>query len=168
MTQATIDERHLKTLDTIVRDIGNHVNILDIKLTVGLALGIDLAEELHLVLVEVLTHLLHRPDIPEELSAQVTVAHHRLLDGDKVGIDEFDDLVLRRDTLRGHLVELLRQPLQLRLYDGIVDILLTAEVGVEDTAPLNLHHSYVVHRRTIEAVLSKELTGHVNEFLSCL
>lgn len=85
-----------------------------------------------------------------------------------MGVDKLDNLVLRRDTLRGNLIELLRQSLQLRLYNSIIDILLPAEVGIERTAAFPRCHSDIIHRSAIETILSKKLTGDVNEFLSCL
>lgn len=65
VAKPTVDKRHLKTFDTIVRDVSHQLHIVYVKLAVGLALGINLPEQLHLVLVEVLAYLLYGPDVTE-------------------------------------------------------------------------------------------------------
>ena len=109
VAQPPVDERHLQALDAVVGDVGDQIDVVDVKLAVGLGFGIDLAEEFDLVLVEVLAHLLHLPDVAEELRAQVAVADDGLLDHAQMGVDELDDLVLGTDLLVGHFVQLVRQ-----------------------------------------------------------
>lgn len=42
VAKPTVDKRHLKTFDTIVRDVSHQLHIVYVKLAVGLALGINL------------------------------------------------------------------------------------------------------------------------------
>ena len=69
VAQATIDEGHLKALDAIMGDVGHKIHIVDVKLAVGLAVGVNLTKQFDLVLVEVLANLFHRPDVAEKLGA---------------------------------------------------------------------------------------------------
>ena len=105
MSQTAIDERNFQALDTIVGDVGHQVNIVDVKLTGILALAIDTTEDFDFILIKVLSHLLHHPDVAEKLSAQITITHHSLLNHTEMGIDEFDDLVLRTHLAVGHLIQ---------------------------------------------------------------
>ena len=51
-----------------------------------------------------------------------------------MGIDKLNDLVLWRDALGRHLVELVAQTLQLRFDDCIIDVFFAAKIGVKRTA----------------------------------
>ena len=124
MGDTAVDIRHFETLDTLVGDVGHEVDVVDVELTVFLTFRIDLTEEFDLSVVEMLAHLLYHPDVTEELSTQVTIAYYRLTDHAQVGVDQFDDLVLRTDLTGGHLVEFVAQALQFTLDDGIVNLLL--------------------------------------------
>ena len=124
MGDTSVDVRHLKTFDTVVRDVGHELYVVDVELAVFFSFGIDLAEELDLCVVEVFAHFLHHPDVAEELGTEVTVSDHRLSDHAQVGVDELDDLVLRTDLAGCHLVELVGEALQLRLDDGGIDLFL--------------------------------------------
>ena len=168
MTQTAIDERHLKSLDAVVGDVGNQFNVVDVELAFGLTLGIHFAEQFYLVLVKVLAHLLNHPYIAEESSTQVSVAHHRLLDSGKMGVDEFNNLVLRLYPLGSHLVHAVGETFKFALDNGIIDILLTLEIGVKSAATLARSNSNVVHRGVLQTVLSEQLTRHIYEFLPCL
>ena len=149
-------------------DICYHVDILNIKLAVGLSFCIDLAEEFHLVLVKVLAYLLNGPDVAEEFCTQVTIADHRLFDRDEMGIDEFDNFVLRRYAFCRHFVELIAQPFKFRFDNGIIDVFFTAEISIQRTATFPRRHGDVVHRCAVEPLLGKKLARHVDQFLSSL
>ena len=87
VSQTTIDKRHFKNFDTIVRNVGHESYVFNIKLTVGFRIRIDLAEKLQFVLIEILTHFLHHPDVAKEFSTQVSVAHHCLTNHIQMGVD---------------------------------------------------------------------------------
>ncbi len=44
MSYATVNVRHLESLDTIMGDVGNKVDVVNVKLSVFLALGINCAK----------------------------------------------------------------------------------------------------------------------------
>ena len=87
MSESSVDIRYFESLDTIVSDVGHKVDVVDIKLALQLSLGIYCAEEVDLVLVEILPHLLHHPYISEELGTQVAVAHHHFLYHTEMRVD---------------------------------------------------------------------------------
>ena len=95
MTDTTAYIWHLKSFNTIMRDICHQVHIVYLKLTNGLTLGIYLAEYLQFIFIEVLTHLLHHPNVTEKSSTKVTVAHDGLLNHVKMRINQLKNLVLR-------------------------------------------------------------------------
>ena len=136
MTQTATDIWHFQSLDAIVGDVGYEFHVVDVELSFALAVGIHLAEEFYLILVEMLPHLLHHPDVAKEGGSQITVSHHGFLYHAQMGVYQFDDLVLRPDIPRRHLVKLVRQALQLSLYHGIIDVFLAAEIGIQRAAPL--------------------------------
>ena len=81
-----------------------------------------------------LAHLLYHPDVTEELSTQVTVAHHRLSDHAQMGVDQLDDFILWADLTGCHLVEFITQAFQLTFDDCIVNLLFRFEIGIERTS----------------------------------
>ena len=162
MGDAAVDVGHFEALDAVVGDVGHEVDVVDVELAVLLALGVDLTEQFDLGVVEVLAHFLDHPNVAEELGSEVAVADDGLADHVQVGVDELDDLLLGTDALGGYLVELVAQALELALDDGLVDVLLGLEVGVERSAALARRQGDVVHRGVLEPVLGKELAGDVN------
>ena len=162
MAEPSVDKRYFQSLDTIMSDVGNKIHVVNVELSVSLSVGIYFSEKFNLVLVEILAHFLHRPDVTEELGAQVAVAHHRFLDHAQVSVDELHDLVLRPNLFRGHLVELVAQPFELRLDDSVIDILFSVEIGIKRAAAFARGHGNVIHRRAGKSVLGEELSRHIH------
>ena len=92
ITQTTIDIRNLESFDAIMDDVNRHTNICDIKLSLTNTLHDDLRNEIHLGTVKLLTHLLHQPDVTEELGTQIAIAYHGFLDKTKVGVNQLTNL----------------------------------------------------------------------------
>ena len=87
MAKTTVNKRYFEAFYTIVRNIGHKPHVVNIKFSVGLALGINLTEKLHLVLVKVFPHLLYGPDVAEKLGTKVAIAHYRLTNHGEMGVD---------------------------------------------------------------------------------
>ena len=83
-----------------------------------------------------------------------------------MGVNQFYDLVMGTDFLRCNFVELVRQTFQLRLYDGIIHVVLALEVSIKRTPAFPGGLGYIIHCRVGNTVLCKELTCHINKFLS--
>ena len=162
MRDAPIYIRYFEALDAIVGDVGHQVHVFNVELAVLLAFGKHLAEQLHLSQVEMLAHLLDHPDVAEELGPQIAVAHHSLTDHAQVGVNQLDDLLLRADLAGGNLVKFVAETFKLSLNDGIVDVLLRLEIGVECAPAFARSLCNVVHRRVLKAVLGKQLPGHID------
>ena len=69
-------------------------------------------------------------DIAEELCSEVSVSHYGFFYHTQVGVDEFDNLVVGRYSLRCYLVQLVRQAFQLGFYNSVINVVLTLKVGV--------------------------------------
>ena len=106
VAKSPVDIRHLKTLDAIVGDVGNKVDIVNVKLALCPTLGIYFAKQFYLILIKVFADFLHHPYIAEKLGAKVTVAHHGLLNHAQMSINELNDFFLRTYLLGCNLVEL--------------------------------------------------------------
>jgi hypothetical protein len=83
-----------------------------------------------------------------------------------MGIDQFDDLILRTDFLSRHLVQSVGETFQFGLYHGIIHILLAVEIGIERASSLARSKGYIIHRSIGHAVAGKQLPSHIHEFLS--
>lgn len=95
VAETAADIRHFEALDTIVSYVGHQLNIVNVELAVELSVGINLAEQLYLVLVKVFSYLLNHPYISEKGRAKIAVAHHGLLNHVQMGVNKLDNLVLR-------------------------------------------------------------------------
>ena len=168
MGNAAVDVRHLEALDTIVGDVGHQIDIVDVELAVILALAEHLAEQFNLGIVEITAHLLDHPDVTEELRTQITIAHHRLANHAQMHVNQFDDFLLRGDTLGCHLVKLVGKTFQLAFYHRVIDVFLRLKIRVQRAATLARSLGNIVHRCIFKSVLCEQLASHVNQLLSCL
>lgn len=92
VAQTPIYIRNLKPLDAIMGDVGNKVDVVYVELAFGLAIGIDLAEELYFVFVKLLAHLLDHPYVAEELGPEIAVAYNGFFDHAQMGVYQLYDL----------------------------------------------------------------------------
>lgn len=158
-----VDVRHLATLQAEVENLRHEPHVVNLEGIVVVPLVHDAPYERDFVLVEILPHRLYLPYVAEELRAQVAVPVNSLLYSLKVRENELRKLLLRGDVPVGKVLHALIEPLQLRVYDRIVYLLLALEISVQRAPAFARRQCNVIHCRAFKSLLCKQLPCYVYE-----
>ena len=148
-------------------DFCHEIHILNVELPIQISALIDLSENSNLVGIKLLAHFFHHPNIAKEFSAEITISDHCLTNSAEMGVDKFDNLVLRTYLPCRHFIKFLWQALQFRLDDSGIYILFLTEIGIKSASALAWCNGDVIHCGALKSVFGKQLASNIYESAFC-
>ena len=156
------DIRCFNTFDTVMHNLGSHIQVIYLENTLLHTFTQNLLEKLGLCSIETFAHFLHSPNIPKEIGTKSTIPKDNLFYRIQMSVNHFHQFLVRLNIFLYHVLHHIRKNIQLRLDNSQVDIFLALKIGIERSPTFLRSEGNIIHRGILNAHLCKQLTGNVH------
>lgn len=158
--------RHVESLDGMDDDYSQMAAVVDFESSDGLSFPQDVAKQVDFSPRHEFARTVHLAHVAEEAGPQRAVAAHDLAHGLETARHILFELAFWRDIALHYFLKPAQKLVGLPLYDGIEDVALALEVGVDGAASLVGSRRDIVHSGVFHTFPGEKLTGHLYEFIA--